>query len=117
MATRPRNRRRSDPPGAGAAPRKRSADGGATPESMKGPTMSQRVQFENIEEMRRTAGIDDVELREAIRQLQVGDSVKLTLLIAGSFPGEPVIVRITSINGNQFRGKLASGRHVSRRAN
>ena len=79
--------------------------------------MSQRVQFENIEEMRRSAGIDDVELREAIRRLQVGDSVKLTLSVSGSFPGEPVIIRITSIKGNVFRGKLVQVSRAARRVN
>jgi hypothetical protein len=79
--------------------------------------MSQRVQFENIEEMRRSAGIDDVELHQAIRRLQVGDWVRLTLSSNGSFPGEAVIVRITSIKGNVFRGKLAQGGRAVRRAN
>ncbi len=70
--------------------------------------MSQRVQFENIEEMRRTAGIDDTELHDAIRNLQVGDLVRLTLRTTPDrFPGESLVVRITSIKGNLFRGKLA----------
>jgi hypothetical protein len=79
--------------------------------------MKQRVQFENIEEMRRSAGIDDVELHEAIGRLQVGDSVKLTVSITGSFPGEPVVLRITSIKGNVFRGKLIQVSRAARRVN
>jgi hypothetical protein len=79
--------------------------------------MSQRVEFENIEEMRRNAGIDDVELREAIEHLQVGDWVRVTLQVApGAFPGESLIVRITSIKGGVFRGKLARPGRCPRRA-
>jgi hypothetical protein len=79
--------------------------------------MSQRVEFENIEEMRCAAGIDDVELRHAIRDLQVGDLVKLTLRGSeGSFPGEILLIRITSIKGDVFRGKLAQDKRGARRA-
>jgi hypothetical protein len=42
--------------------------------------MRHAVQLENIEELRRRQGIDDVELREAIGRLRVGDFVKLTLV-------------------------------------
>jgi hypothetical protein len=42
--------------------------------------MRHTVAIEDIEEMRRQEGIDDVELRKAIRGLHVGDSVKLTFL-------------------------------------
>ena len=38
------------------------------------------LQIENIDEMRRREGIDDVALRDEIRGLKVGDFVKLTLL-------------------------------------
>jgi len=69
--------------------------------------MGNRVEIENIEERRYQVGIDDVVLREDIRGLAVGDLVKLTLLTgAGSFAGETVLVRITSIKGAAFRGKL-----------
>ncbi len=79
--------------------------------------MSQRVEFENIEEMRRSAGIDDAELRDAIGKLQVGDLVKLTLRTTPeTFPGEDVLIRITSIKGGVFRGKLAQPRRTPRRA-
>jgi hypothetical protein len=78
--------------------------------------MSQRVEFENIEEMRCAAGIDDVELRDAIRALKAGDLVRLTLRTAGgTFPGETLLVRITSIKGDLFRGKLAQKKRSVRR--
>jgi hypothetical protein len=64
--------------------------------------------IENIEEMRSQVGIDDVELREAIRGLWVGDFVGLTLLIGTMRPvGETVTVRLTRIVGDDFQGKLA----------
>src|SRR5437764_1036180 len=47
---------------------------------VKGPLMRHRVKIEDIEEMRQRQGIDDAELREAIRGLEVGDLVRLTLL-------------------------------------
>ena len=69
--------------------------------------MGNRVEIENIEERRRQVGIDDVVLRDDIRGLDVGDLVKLTLLTdTASFAGETVLVRITSIRGPAFRGKL-----------
>ena len=65
--------------------------------------------IENIEALRRLAGVDDVELREEIRGLAIGDSVKLTFLPEGkSSAGETLLVRITSIRGPAFRGKLAA---------
>ncbi len=66
------------------------------------------VEIENIEEMRRREGIEDVELWDEIRNLQVGDFVKLTFL-AGPRAAETLLVRITSIRGSSFRGKLANG--------
>src|SRR5205085_433286 len=64
--------------------------------------------IEDIEAMRRLQGIDDVELREGIRGLQAGDFVKLTLRSGTKpFPTETLLVRITSIRGATFRGKLA----------
>jgi hypothetical protein len=71
--------------------------------------MSERLQIQDIEAMRRRAGIDDVELREAIRGLRAGALVRLTLL--GGVPdiaGETLLVRITSVREGAFRGKLAS---------
>jgi hypothetical protein len=70
--------------------------------------MSQRIEFENIKEMRREAGIDDVELSEEVRGLRVGDVVRLTACVGTkTFPGDCILVRITSIKGNVFRGKMA----------
>jgi hypothetical protein len=69
--------------------------------------MLNNVEIENIEEMRRQEGIDDVELRVEIRGLKVGDFVKLTLLI-GTTSFETLLVRITRIRGSAFRGKLVN---------
>jgi predicted xylose isomerase-like sugar epimerase len=67
------------------------------------------LEIENIESMRRQQGIEDVELREEIRALGVGDFVKLTFLVATTpATAETLPVRITSIKGMSFRGKLAS---------
>ena len=70
--------------------------------------MIKPLEIENIEEMRREAGIDDVELREEIRALRAGDFVRLTLLTDTTPPArETVRVRITAASGPQFRGLLA----------
>src|SRR5437879_3672158 len=72
--------------------------------------MRNSVEIENIEEMRRSNGIDDVELREEIGRLQVGDAVKLTFRTSTkSAAWETLLVRITSIRGSAFRGKVAKG--------
>jgi hypothetical protein len=69
--------------------------------------MSKSVEIENIEAMRLREGIDDVELRHKIRALRAGDSVYLTFRAgSGSSTGETLSVRITSISGSAFRGKL-----------
>lgn len=68
--------------------------------------MTGHVEIEDIEGMRLRNGIDDVELREQIRGLRVGDLVKLTFL-TGASSGETVAVRITEILGSAFRGALA----------
>ena len=71
--------------------------------------MGKRVEIEDIEAMRRRVGVDDVELREAIRGLRIGDCVRLTLLVGeASAAPRTVLVRITGIRGPEFRGKLAS---------
>src|SRR5581483_5049135 len=76
--------------------------------AQRGTTMSKRVEFENIEELRRRAGIEDVELREAIRGLRVGDFVRITPLTGGrSSPGHTLLARITRIESDGFRGKVA----------
>jgi hypothetical protein len=71
--------------------------------------MGKRVEIEDIEAMRRDVGVDDIELRGAIRELRAGDRVRLTLF-AESAPAarQTVLVRITAISGPTFRGKLAS---------
>jgi hypothetical protein len=72
--------------------------------------MEKPVEIENIEERRCSLGIEDVELREAIRGLRVGDYVKVTILTgAKSTAGETLVVRITRITGSEFRGKLTDG--------
>lgn len=68
--------------------------------------MRNPFELENIEEMRREAGIDDLELRQAIRTLGKGDFVKLTA-VTGQSTFETILVRITSIRADVFRGKLA----------
>ena len=65
------------------------------------------MQIENIEEMRRRQGIKDVELHENFGRLRPGDFVKVTFL-SGPASFETLSVRITSIRGTAFRGKLAS---------
>lgn len=65
------------------------------------------IEIENIDELRLGEGIDDVELHDDIARLQVGDYVRLTFL-GGSSLRETLLVRITSIRGRQFRGRLAS---------
>src|SRR5438132_434493 len=75
----------------------------------KGSSMGNCVAIENIEDMRCREGIDDVELREEIRRLHIGDFVRLTLLTGTTTSaGAPVLVRITRIRGHAFRGKLAN---------
>jgi hypothetical protein len=70
--------------------------------------MRKPVEIENIDEMRRREGIDDVKLREQMHGLQAGDLVRLTFLAdTAPFVGETLLVRITSISGEEFRGKLA----------
>jgi hypothetical protein len=67
--------------------------------------MAVAIEIENIDEMRREEGIDDVELHEEIRGLRVGDHVQLTFL-GGANLRETLPVRITRIREGQFRGRL-----------
>ena len=54
-------------------------------------------------------GIEDVEPREAIRGLRVGAFVKLSLLAGPQgAAGETLLVQITRISADAFRGTLAS---------
>lgn len=69
--------------------------------------MRRFIDIENIEELRRRQGIDDVDLRKQIRGLGIGDCVKLTLF-TGPTSFETVLVRITSIRGQELRGKLVN---------
>jgi hypothetical protein len=76
--------------------------------------MGKAVGIENIEEMRRSAGIEDVELQESISRLRVGDRVRLTLLTGPKqTAGAMVWVRITQIQGTLFRGRLAEGQDLA----
>jgi hypothetical protein len=70
--------------------------------------MRDPIEIENIDELRLREGIDDVELREEVGRLRVGDHVHLTFL-AGTNPQarEVLLVRITSIHGDEFHGRLA----------
>lgn len=69
--------------------------------------MRQTLQIENIDQLRLRQGIDDVELREKIGQLQVGDCVNLTFL-KGAQQGasKTVPVQIVRIVKEKFEGKL-----------
>jgi hypothetical protein len=66
------------------------------------------VKIENIEALRYCEGIEDLELREEIRGLSVGDFVKLTFLSGPPARGETLLVQITEIEGRAFCGTLAS---------
>jgi hypothetical protein len=67
--------------------------------------MRKCVQIENIEEMRRRQGIEDVKLHEDIGRLRPGDLVNVTFL-SGPTSFETLVVRITSVRGTAFPGKL-----------
>jgi hypothetical protein len=69
--------------------------------------MEPSVVIEDIQAMRRQAGVEDRDLQDEIRGLRIGDTVKLTFQ-AGPRTFETLAVRITSIRGCAFRGKLAS---------
>jgi hypothetical protein len=71
--------------------------------------MSNAVQMQDIEEMRSREGIEDPELRAQIGGLRRGDLVKITFLTgAAGAAGETLLVKITSLGGGRFRGKLVS---------
>jgi hypothetical protein len=65
------------------------------------------VEIEDIEDMRRCVGVNDVELWAAIRRLRTGDYVRLTFTGGSGSAAETLRVRITRVRGNDFRGKLA----------
>lgn len=65
------------------------------------------LDIENIEEMRRQAGILDAELESEILALDVGDYVRVTLLSRiKPFGAETLIVEITRIRGSAYLGRL-----------
>ena len=71
--------------------------------------MRQRVEIENIEELRLQEGIDDVELREAVDQLRVGDHVRLTFLAGPEGAArETLLVQVTRVRKTGFLGRLTS---------
>ena len=69
--------------------------------------MRNHFEIENIEALRRQVGIDDVELRQAIRELRIGDIVKMSVATKTPCAGQTLRVRITRIDGLAFRGKVA----------
>jgi hypothetical protein len=70
--------------------------------------MSDAVEIQDIERLRLSQGIDDVELRDEVGRLRPGDLVRLTFL-CGPRHSETIAVRITSIRGDVYRGKLTAG--------
>jgi hypothetical protein len=65
------------------------------------------IEIENIDELRRSNGIEDIELHEEIERLRVGDHVLLTFL-SGTNLRATLPVRITRIQAGKFRGRLAA---------
>lgn len=67
--------------------------------------MKSPIDLEDIDSMRLQLGVDDVDLRDRIKQLVVGDCVRLTFLstIKGN---HTLMVRITSAKNGAFRGRL-----------
>lgn len=68
--------------------------------------MQSRVTIEDIESMRHQQGINDVDLRQQVRSLRVGDVVQLTFLSEAAAAGETLPVRITRVRGSVFHGEL-----------
>jgi hypothetical protein len=71
-----------------------------------GSNLAHRVLLENIEAMRRQAGIDDSDLKDAIGRLVIGDHVRVTLRSDESTSCETAVLRITEIGRMEFRGVL-----------
>ncbi|HEX3314791.1 MAG TPA: hypothetical protein VHR72_07875 [Gemmataceae bacterium] len=63
------------------------------------------ILIENIDDVRKREGIDDVVLRNEIVRLKAGDQVRLSVSSDGR-QFEMLAVRITSLKGNAIRGKL-----------
>lgn len=73
--------------------------------------MPTRLELENIDALRRDAGILDLELQQAVRRLRAGDHVRLTLLRRRHGPAlATLLVRLTGVRGAAFRGKLVEAR-------
>lgn len=71
--------------------------------------MRHPIEIEDIESLRLREGIDDVELREEVRGLRIGDLVRLTLLAGEEVQtSETVVVRLTYVRDRSFRGELAN---------
>ena len=68
--------------------------------------MRHTIVIENIEEMRRREGIDDVELREAIRGLRVGDFVRLRLQKRSDEYGYVAFTAFTLTGAPETLGRL-----------
>ncbi|HLJ93300.1 MAG TPA: hypothetical protein VKU02_08930 [Gemmataceae bacterium] len=67
--------------------------------------MTNAIVVKDIDSMRRQ-GINDVELQRGIRELRIGDFVKLTLLTrTGPCAGETLLVRITRTRSSRFDGQ------------
>src|SRR5262249_55336473 len=82
--------------------------GAVTQKYTQAPSRRCSVVIESIEEMRLRQGIHNDELRETILGLRVGDFVKLTFSTTRmTCAGETLLVHITQIKGDLFRGKLA----------
>ena len=65
------------------------------------------IEIEDIDYLRHKEGIEDVELREEIRRLGIGDYVRLTFLVREQLStGETLLVRITKIQGQNLSGRL-----------
>jgi hypothetical protein len=79
--------------------------------------MRARVELENIEAMRIEAGIHDIGLREDVCGLRAGDVVKLSARARNRPPpGEPLLVRVTSVAGGVLRGRLTHAASASQLA-
>ena len=69
--------------------------------------MPDTIHIENIEQMRRNRGIDDIQLGNGVRHLKAGCLVRLTFLPGGKPAGETLTVRVTRIVRGRYFGQLA----------
>jgi hypothetical protein len=70
--------------------------------------MKPTIRIEDIDRLRRDQAIDDAELRGQIRVLLPGHLVRLTFLPGSDeVPPEMLLVRVTSIRGTVYRGRIA----------